>query len=374
MPFWLSYAWTNDEIQRHMGRQDATGSMKANGQKRTSARIGWRFLLGILISLVLLFLAFRQTDPERIWTLILAADRRYLLLAFIFHIAGLGLRAGRWRLLFWRQGNLPYADFLDSVNIGYLVNNLFPVRLGDLVRSVLLGRWLQIGVPRVLSATVLERVLDSALILLLFFSLFLVLPLPAFALNVGLLMALAITVALAFMLLLLQQQARARRWLHWLLSRLPGFEAEKWTERLMGLVHGFGALQQAGALLPFLGWSILVWAQTVLAFWFTMKAFDPHIGLGLAALATAAAALGLAAPSAPAGLGTFEAAVIGALLLSNIDEDVARSMAISLHFLSFLALNFAGFFSLVRRGIGYRHLVSLAENEEAGLNGAGEAS
>lgn len=348
--------------------------MTSGSSKQKKRSLGWRLVAGIAISLVLLFLAFRQTNPERIWSLLLAADRSMLLIAFALHLLGLILRAARWRLLFWQQPKLPYSDFLDAVNIGYLVNNLFPVRLGDFVRSVLLGQWIEVGAARAFSATVIERVLDSAIILGLFFSLFLVLPLPPFALNLGLLMALAIALALAVMLIALWQQARARRWLHALFGLVPVLDADKWTERLMGLIGGFGALRQGGVLLPFFVWSIIVWVQTVLSFWFTMRAFDAEVGLGLAALATAAAGLGLAAPSAPAGLGTFEAAVIGALLLSGMEEDLARTMAISLHFIAFLSVNLAGFFSLTKRGIGYRHLVQLTEDQKQDLQSSAKTS
>ncbi|MFP3854742.1 MAG: lysylphosphatidylglycerol synthase transmembrane domain-containing protein, partial [Anaerolineales bacterium] len=194
--------------------------MSVQNSPRRNRKIQWRFLAGLALSLVLLFLAFRQTDWGQMWALFQAADRGLLLAAFFVNLLGLVLRAGRWRLLFWQQEHLPFSAFLDSVNIGYLVNNLFPVRLGDVVRSILLGRWLDLGVARAFSATVIERVLDSGIVLVLFFSLFLVLPLPAFALNLGLMMALAVALAIAIMLVVLWQQKRAERWLRALLDRI----------------------------------------------------------------------------------------------------------------------------------------------------------
>lgn len=324
----------------------------------------WRFLVGVAVSLGLLVLAFWRTDPARLWQIMLGADRRLLLLAFLLNFVGLLLRAARWRILFWRSGDLDYGAFLDGINIGYLVNNLFPARLGDLVRSVLVGRWLDLGVTRTLSATVVERVLDSGIVLLLFFSLFPFLPLPPVAVNVGLATGLVVLLALASMVLAASQQARAERWLRWILARVPRIDVDEWTRRLLGLIQGFHALREGRVLLRFGLWSVAVWAQTVLAFWVTMLAFDPGVSVSIAALATAAAALGMAAPSAPAGIGTFEGAVIGALLLAAIDEDVARSMAIALHLLPFLALILAGFWSLARRGLGYRGLLTAAEQGE----------
>lgn len=336
----------------------------------------WRFLLGVVVSLGLLVLAFWRTDPARLWQIMLAADRRLLLLAFLLNFVGLLLRAARWRTLFWRAGHLEYGAFLDGINIGYMVNNLFPARLGDLVRSVLVGRWLELGVTRTLSATVVERVLDSGIVLLLFFSLFPFLPLPPVAVNVGLATAAVVAMALAAMVLAASQQERGERWIRVILGRIPKVDPERWTPRLLGLIQGFHALREGAVLARFALWSVAVWAQTVLAFWVTMLAFDSNVSVSIAALATAAAALGMAAPSAPAGIGTFEGAVIGALLLASIEEDVARSMAIALHLLPFIASILAGFWSLARRGLGYRGLITAAEQGEsvADTDSAGSAA
>ncbi|MGA9534152.1 MAG: lysylphosphatidylglycerol synthase transmembrane domain-containing protein [Anaerolineales bacterium] len=329
-----------------------------------SRKMRWRLLLGLVVSLGLLLLAFWRTDPARLWSIMLAADRRLLLIAFLLNFVGLFLRAARWRTLFWGAGELDLSAFLDGINIGYMVNNLFPARLGDLVRSVLLGRWQPVGVTQALSATVVERVLDSGIVLLLFFSLFPFLPLPAAAVNVGLLTAAVVALALMAMLVAVSQQVRGERWLRAILERIPTIDSERWTTRLIGLVQGFQALTKGSVLGRFGRWSVAVWAQTILVFWVTMMAFDASVPVTVAALATVAAALGMAAPSAPAGIGTFEGAVIGALLLASIDQDVARSMAIALHFLPFIALNLAGFWSLARRGLGYQSLMRAASQGE----------
>ena len=329
-------------------------------RRSAAAAVGGRVALGLALSVGLLVLAFWQADFDRLWEILLGADRRWMLLAFLFNFVGLGLRAARWRVLFWRLAERPFGAFLDGVNIGYLVNNLFPVRLGDVVRGVLLSRWIPVGASEALSATVLERVLDSGLILLLFFGLFPFLPLPAGAGQVGLIGALLVAAALTLMVAAVSQQARAEHWLTWLLARLRVGNDQLWLGRAMGLIRGLETLHHGPALSRFLVWSLLVWTQTVLTFWVTMLAFQPELPLAYGALATVAAALGLAAPSAPAGIGTFEGAVVGALLLVSIEADLARSMAIALHGLPFAAMVMAGLWSLARRGLGYRGLAQAA--------------
>jgi hypothetical protein len=341
-------------------KEQSVEALPPTARRKQSITLGWRVAIGLALSLALLALAFWQADFGRLWQILLGADRRLMLAALGLNLIGLVLRAARWRVLFWRLTDRPFGAFLDGVNIGYLVNNLFPVRLGDVVRGVLLSRWILVSASEALSATVLERVLDSGLILLLFFGLFPLLPLPPGAGQVGLLGALAVGAALTVMLLAVAQQARAERWLRWLLLRTRLPNQEVWAGRAMGLIRGLETLRHAPALVQFLLWSVLVWAQTVLTFWVTMLAFLPDLPLTYGALATVAAALGLAAPSAPAGIGTFEGAVVGALVLVDVEPDLARSMAIALHGLPFAAILMAGLWSLARRGLGYRGLAQAA--------------
>lgn len=331
----------------------------------------WRFLLGLLLSVLLLLVSFWRTDPARLWATIAGAHRGLLLAAFLLNFLGLILRAVRWRLLMRGAApHAPFAAFLDSVNIGYLANNLFPVRLGDLVRSVLLGRWAGTGISRALSATIVERVLDSGLILLLLFSLITVMPLPPVVVRIGMAMTAAVIGALTVMILAAAQQRRGERWLRKLLNLIPWLDTERWTGRMSALIAGFHSLREARVLGRFLLWSVAVWGQTVLLFWVTLRAFDPAVPAAVAALAMAASALGLAAPSAPAGIGTFEGAVIGALILASIEENSARSMAIALHTILFVSSNLAGLWSLARRGLSYQALVQATSQEEP-AGGAG---
>ncbi len=348
---------------------------KAAGASETIPRRGlggltWRVVLGVTLSLALLVLTFWNTDLGQVGSILAGAEPAYILLGLVLSLAGLFLRAYRWRLLF-PPGRLPYADFLDAVNLGYLVNNLAPVRFGDLVRSVLLGRWLDTGVALALSATMVERALDAALMLILFFGLLTVLPLSTAAANVGLVAALLVAAAIAFMVVAAGQEARGERWLRRLLGWMPWFSAEAWVPRVMDLVRGFKALRRTGMLVRFFAWSAVLWAQAVLTYWVIMRAFVSDIPLSYAALAIVGAALGLAAPSAPAGVGTFEGAVTGVLLLVGLGGVQARSLAIALHAVTFLALLIAGLWSLARRGLGYREVFAVGRSRGELADGAG---
>ena len=95
-----------------------------------------RFWIGILISIIALAFAFRQVDfaacgcPGR-RQLLAAGPSLVPLVLFLF------LRAFRWRLLFYPKQGLHLLNLFAVINIGYLLSNIFPARLGDVARAYL---------------------------------------------------------------------------------------------------------------------------------------------------------------------------------------------------------------------------------------------
>lgn len=316
-----------------------------------------RFWLGILISTILLGLVFWNTDWDRVLRAFRDANVLLLALAASITALGLWLRARLWHLLFWPQTDVAHETLLDAVNIGYLANNVLPARAGDVLRSYLVSRWDRPSMTTALSTTLFERLWDSLLILILFFGLLPFQPLPKAGLRIGMIGGVVVVVALALLAVAAWQRTRGRRLLARILHLVPWIDGSRWIDNVMGLLDGFAIVRRPRVMVRVIGWSILIWGGAIVAYWLVILAVGIDVSPTVGALAIAAAALGLAAPSAPAGVGTFEGAVIGALLLVGIEPDLARTAAIALHAVNFLTLSAAGVWSMARRGLGYRDLV-----------------
>ena len=76
------------------------------------------------------------------------------------------------------------------------------------------------------------------------------------------------------------------------------------------------------------------------------------------AFANTILALGVALPSAPAGLGIYESSVVAGLKLFNIDESIALAFAIVMHVSQFVLIAGLGLFALMRDGLSMRSLFS----------------
>ena len=144
----------------------------------------WQFWLGGGVSLALLLLLLYQVDLGEIKDALREAN--YFLLApsvAIYFVAVL-FRAVRWRYLLAPMGVFPVRRLYPVVIIGYMANNLLPVRLGEVVRSYYLSRQETVNTSSALATIAVERVFDG--LTLLFFAAVVSLFLPLVGLLHGL--------------------------------------------------------------------------------------------------------------------------------------------------------------------------------------------
>ena len=231
-------------------------------------------VLGVLVSVVALYFALRGVD----WSAAGEAfqDARYPLLlpALAAMLAALFFRSVRWRLLFYPEPSLKQGTFFGVLNVGYMVNNLLPLQVGDLARAYLLGELQGLSKARAFSTVVVERIVD---VLVLFALLVILMPfisVPAWA-------AIPVGVAAGLVLLLgglLVAFAGNRRWVRSLMEVLLRFVPGRFHENFKGAAEsaldGLGVLSTPRILALVVGWSVASWLTTTLVLFFAMQAFN----------------------------------------------------------------------------------------------------
>jgi len=95
--------------------------------------------IGILISLVCVYLALRGVDLGQTAGLMGTVRLPWLCLAVVGISADLVFRALRWQRLIAPIHPVPLGRLSGYMLVGYLANNVLPARLGELVRSHYLG-------------------------------------------------------------------------------------------------------------------------------------------------------------------------------------------------------------------------------------------
>lgn len=260
------------------------------------------------------------------WSLVVPVMLSYLLTHAI--------RVWRYQLLLGAE--ISFRRVFSVCAIGFLAINVVPFRLGEFVRPYLLTRD-GVSLGQGLGAVVLERLLDMAMLLGLLVLVAFGLDLPggtivvsgvdvvsagqraaATVLGVG-------AVGLAGLVVVGQPAVT-------LLGRLPGV-GPTLGRLVSGLVGSASELAKdpvrgALALLA----SVLTWAITVGSVWIVLQAFEGVPATWTAAIVVWTVTIaGMAALPTPGFFGPYEAFCLAALLLWQVDADVARTFAVVLH-------------------------------------------
>jgi len=297
-----------------------------------------RAVLGIGISLVALFLVARSVDLAATWDAITTAQPQWILVMIVFMVFDVVLRAVRWRVLLRPVADVPFTMTLPANLVGYLANNILPARLGELVRTDDLGR--RSGVPRstILGTIVVERVVDTVVLVA-------IASLSILVLSVRGIVASAVLVGLAVCALLIVAIAIAIA-----AHRLPGAERAteflgRWPrvrETLARLRDGLTIATKAGTIGGALVITLLAWGCTILAFTAGAQAVGVQPTIGQAALLAAGSNLATAIPAAPGYVGTFELAAVTIGASVGIARSDALAMAVLVHGASLLLTSIGG--------------------------------
>lgn len=299
---------------------------------------GWRVWVGIAVSAVFLFLAFRGQNPGDIWRTLRTVDLRWLPPALLLYAGGVWLRAVRWSVLLRPVAPLAPRDVLPTVLAGYTANNILPLRTGELVRAYLLGRAYGIRKSAVIASIAVERLFDGLTMLA-----FLLLAMTAASVSptaelrrLALVAALLFALALAMLATLLLGGDHRDRLLAVLLRPVPAGLGERIRSIASAFLGGLGSLRRGGDLLLVAATSLLAWGFEAAMYWAIAQGFGaalrPAFTPAAALLTTGVANLATLVPAAPGYVGTFEAgvtlAVVGAL---GVGRALALSYALLVH-------------------------------------------
>ena len=286
-----------------------------------------RAALGIGISVVALAFVARSVDLGAAWEALRRADARWLLLLLVFIAVDVILRGLRWRVLLGPVARVPLRTTLALLLVGYLANNVLPARLGEIVRSHDLGARTSISRSTILGTIVIERVVDTMVVVAIAAVAILVLSvrgIVASAVMVGAavtgLLVIAIAVAIAA-------------------HRLPGAERVaaliEHRPRIRGalgrLRAGLAIASDPKTMAAAVALSVASWSCTVLAFAAAAQAIGVEPTIGQAALLAAGTNLATAIPAAPGYVGTFELAAVTIAASVGIDREAALAFAVLVH-------------------------------------------
>jgi uncharacterized protein (TIRG00374 family) len=128
-----------------------------------------RLFVGVIISAVFIWLALRGLHLPDVWASLRSADYVWLIPSVAVYFLAVGARTWRWDYLLRPIKQIPLRRLFPVVVIGYMGNNVYPFRAGELLRAVVLRQREGVSVSSSLATIVVERVFDGLVMLLFVF-------------------------------------------------------------------------------------------------------------------------------------------------------------------------------------------------------------
>jgi uncharacterized protein (TIRG00374 family) len=312
----------------------------------SSSRRVLQAVVGIAISVVAIVLVLGSVDVGRTVEVLGRTAPAWLLLVVGFIVVDVLVRALRWQRLLAPIRHVAYRPVLAYLLVGYLANNVLPARLGELVRSHYLGDREGMSRTTTLGTVVVERVVDTAVVVAI----------AAFAilvLNVRGVVTSAVLIGGAIVAILIVGLAIGVA-----AHRLPGAEAAaQWASRwprlgelVTKLRSGLAVAGRPRTLFEALALSVAAWAATLLAFAAAGQAVGLELRIGEAALLSSGVALASAIPSGPGYLGTYELAAVKIAEALGLPTDEAFAIALLVHASILAVTSIGGAVALARLG------------------------
>src|SRR5687768_9563682 len=319
----------------------------------------WQFWLGVLISVLFIWLALRGLHLNEFWGAVKQANYIWLIPGIAVYFIGVWVRAWRWHYLLGPIKQIPTREIFPIVTMGYMGNNVYPARAGEVLRAVILKRKQGVSMSASLATIIVERIFDGVVMLAFVF-----LNLPELAKLtsssgfVGNIQQVAVIgtgiflgALFVFIVAAMFPSIMARLGL-WFITH---FTPTRLHERIISLMNkfldGLASLRSPFNVLMVFFTSVIIWLLETGKYWFVMQAFDFSVSFFALMLMNGIVNLATTIPSAPGYIGTFDAPGIAVLTAYGVDQATAAGYTLVLHVALWLPITLLGAYYLAREGI-----------------------
>ncbi|HEV8404106.1 MAG TPA: lysylphosphatidylglycerol synthase transmembrane domain-containing protein [Candidatus Limnocylindrales bacterium] len=302
-----------------------------------------RGTIGIAISVAAIWILIHSVDLDAAFAVLRTASPAWIGIMLVTATIDIGARGARWRTLLAPIAPLRYRRVLGYTYIGYLANNVLPARLGELYRSHALGEGEGVSRTTVLGTVVVERVVDTIMVVA-------IASVAVLVLSVRGAMSSAVLLGLAFISLVvivlglgiaahrLPGAARATE----IIARRP-----RLLELLRRLREGLAVAGRPSVVIGAIAFSALAWAASTATFLAAGQAVGVELSVAQAALMTSGVALVSIVPAGPGFVGTFELTVVAIADSLGIPRDSAFALGLLVHIVILATTSLGGVIALV---------------------------
>ncbi len=337
----------------------------------------WRFWIGIAISVIFLYFSLRGLALAEFWQSLQDANYWWLIPGVAVYFVGVWVRAWRWHYMLRPLKKISTRSMFPIVAIGYMGNNIYPARAGEVLRAAMLKQREGVPISASLATVVVERIFDGVVMLAFVF-----LNLPELARLTGISLKilsleisipqLAVIGTMIFVGALVVFMAAAmfphitEKIVDQVVLRIVPQRFKTQTRDItMRFLSGLESLRSPFEALMILFTTVIIWLLETGKYWFVMHAFQFQVSFFTLMLMNGIVNLATTIPSAPGYVGTFDAPGIAVLVAYGIQKATAASYTLVLHVALWFPITALGAYYYWRQPLRWgSELQSLRDGEE----------
>ena len=337
----------------------------------------WRVWIGVAFTCLCLWVSLRNVPLAEVGDALAGANLWILVgLSAPAHCLQVYVRALRWRYLTEPIKPISRGDLYRAQSVGFMTNNLVPLRIGELVRVWFLARQTRTEPAQILGTVVVERVIDVIVVLLMAGLGFALVGVgeggnEVFARGAKI-MAPAAVVPVIGLVVLRTAPAFVKRVAEAATRPLSPRLADLVEAQLDRFLEGLGALHGGTHLLwiawhSFVSWFLLSavpMAAAMLAVGIDLGSLQQWVSVSWIVLAALGVAVAL--PSAPGFVGPYQGAFVLALAPFGIDRATAFAVGALAWVVFWVTLVVQGLVALRWSGVGLSELRAGPPEESEG--------
>lgn len=335
----------------------------------------WKFWLGVAVSAIFVWLTARGLEWSTFYEALRSAQYIWLLPAILVYFGAVWARTWRWHYMLRHMKPVSLRSLFPVVVIGYMGNNVYPARAGEVIRSYVLKKKEGVSVSASLATVALERLFDGLVMCAFVFVTLPFVPLPRIYQTIVIVFSLLFFGALIIFLLLAanpdRTDALAARIIAWI---VPQRFRPRVTVLASKFLIGLHALRSPRELFMILLTSVAIWLTETGKYWVIAHAFPTlQVNFAVLMLMTAVVNLATTIPSAPGYVGTFDKPGIEILKAFGQPANIAAAYTIVLHVALWLPITILGFVFMARESLRWRELQAVTQDETPVEPGRGNA-
>lgn len=307
----------------------------------SSAKKVIKVSIGFIVTIVLFWFLFRELDFKSFAGYIRSGNKLLISLGVLVYLSSFAVRAMRWKVLLSHIGSFKIRKLAPVIVAGYAVNNVLPVRIGEIVRSAIAGKMFKINIPATFASVFVERVFDGLTIALILSATLFFYPfqenMKTLAWGASLLFALLFLFALVSAF-----SSKPLEFVRFLRGKFPKF-LSVFFDFAEKFLKGAASLDSWQKIVATFSLSLGVWAFELAVYLLISAAFGVKIPFVGCLVMLCAANLGMLAAPTPAGLGVFQGAIVFALESFSVPYEQRMAVALILHAAQIVPTTVIGF-------------------------------